>query len=154
MYEHQNHFQPPQDHAPFRIEPAQTAPEAPAADEAQPGREADPYEVIDFLLKKVEEQQNRLTEQDGFITLQDQEIEGLKGQLEASKKELEAQLADYDVLMQNTLMVEHELEQFKQKSHERPKIQLPFYAEQKLAKLGYGQDEQPMHEHLEARQAV
>lgn len=135
-------------HSPFRIEPAQ--PEPQAALESQPSREADPYEVIDFLLKKVEEQQSRLTEQDSFIELQNQEIEGLKGQVEAAKKELEQQLADYDVLMQNTLMVEHELDQLKQKATERPKIQLPFYAEQKLAKLGYGQDEAP----LEERQAV
>lgn len=114
----------------------------------QAGRPADPYDVINFLLKKVEEQQSRLNEQDGYIELQNQETEQLKAQIEAARKELEAQLADYDVLMQNTLVVERELETYKQRATEKPTIQLPFHTEQKLAKLGYGDLA------LEERQAV
>jgi len=131
--------------------PEMYAPEAPVAaepqviwmahaDEGTPAREADPYDVINFLLKKVEEQQSRLTEIDGYVELQTQEIEQLRGQVEVTRKELDTQIADYEVLLQNTLGVERELEAFKQKAGERPKISLPFHTEQKLAKLGYTED--------------
>lgn len=140
MYEHSYpQFQPVEPTAP--VETIET----PAA---EVGREADPYDVINFLLKKVEEQQARLQEQDGYIELQTQEIEQLKGRTEAMQQEIEQQLADYEVLMQNTLAVERELETYKQKSNEKPTIKLPFYAEEKLAKLGYGTEE------TELRQAV
>lgn len=190
MYEHHYHHVAPDHVEHFHGEQAQSEePQASASPEAseQPGREADPYEVIEFLLKKVDEQQNKLTEQDGFIELQNQEIEQFKAQVEAtkaelattqqslettaqtleatqatleatkadletSKLELERQLADYDVLMQNTLAVEHELEQLKARQTEKPTIKLPFHAEQKLAKLGYG-DPQPV-DLVEERQAV
>jgi chromosome segregation ATPase len=190
MYDNHYHHAAPDHVEPFHAEYQQPQePQVMAAQEEtseQPGREADPYEVIDFLLKKVEEQQNKLTEQDGFIELQNQEIEQIKGQfevakveldtaqldlnstkqafetavqaldttkneLENAKLELERQLADYDVLMQNTLAVEHELDQFKAKVTEKPTIKLPFHAEQKLAKLGYGEP-QPLA--LEDREAV
>lgn len=155
MYEH---YTPNHEVSPYHIEPlaATTAPvETPAAD-AAPGREADPYEVIDFLLKKAEEQQARLNDHEAFIELQNQELETLKAQLEvtsaelvAKKDELERQLADYDVLMQNTLAVEHELDQLRVRATEKPTIKLPFYTEQKLAKLGFGEGQA-----LEERQAV
>lgn len=109
--------------------------ETPTLDAA--GRPADPYDVIAFLLKKVEEHEKKIADQDAFIELQNQELEQAKAELLGARQELETQLADYDVLMQNTLTVEQELEGFKQKAHAKPTIQLPFYAEQKLAKLGY-----------------
>lgn len=190
MYEHHYHHAAPDHVEPFHAEYQQPQePQVTAAQEEtseQPGREADPYEVIDFLLKKVDEQQTKLAEQDGFIELQNQEIdqvksevaqiksefestqldlnstkqafetacqalEATKTELETAKLELERQLADYDVLMQNTLAVEHELDQYKAKVTEKPTIKLPFHAEQKLAKLGYGEP-QPLH--LEDREAV
>ena len=118
-------------------------------------READPYDVINFLLKKIEEQQARLTEHEGFADLQNQEIEQIKGLLEAKRHELEITQADYDVVLQNGLAVERdlelargraleleaELEGLKVRVIERPRIQLPFHTEQKLAKLGYGDAE-------------
>lgn len=192
MYEHHYHHVAPDHVEQFHGEQAQShEPQVTTETSEQPGREADPYEVIEFLLKKVEEQQNKLTEQDGFIELQNQEIETIKAQfetelaavkvelqgtqqslettaqnlettgqlldatkvdLENAKAELERQLADYDVLMQNTLAVEHELEQVKARATEKPTIKLPFHAEQKLAKLGYG-DAAPV-DIVEERQAV
>ncbi|MDB5101983.1 MAG: hypothetical protein JWM80_6404 [Cyanobacteria bacterium RYN_339] len=118
-------------------------------------KEADPYDVINFLLKKVEDQQARLTEHEGFAELQNQEIDIIKSALEAKSQELEATQADYDVMLQNGLAIEHdlegarqrameleaELEGFKARAGDRPKIQLPFHTEQKLAKLGYGDTE-------------
>jgi hypothetical protein len=147
MYEH--HYS--HDFNPYAqqetVQPAELATELPV-DAADAGREADPYEVINFLLKKVEDQQIRLTEQEGYIELQTQEVDSLKGQLEATKADLDAakrdaetHAADYEVLMQNTLAVEQELEAFKVRSNERPKISLPFHTEQKLAKLGFNTDE-------------
>jgi hypothetical protein len=140
----------------------QTTMDAPAASpqviwvapqEAQ--KEADPYDVINFLLKKVEDQQARLAEHEGFAELQNQEIDALKAELAAKGAELEATQADYDVMLQNHLAVEHDLEAarkraleleaevegFKARAGDRPKIQLPFHTEQKLAKLGYGETE-------------
>ena len=152
MYEHHHShdFNPYAQQAP--VQPAEL--DAPA-EAAEAGREADPYEVINFLLKKVEDQQARITEHEGFIELQNQELDSLKAGMEASKqeldaakRELEAQVADYEVLMQNTLAVERELETYKAKSNERPKISLPFHTEQKLAKLGFST------EVVEERQAV
>jgi DNA repair exonuclease SbcCD ATPase subunit len=150
MYEHHHSH----DFNPFAQPEVQVQPaELTTTDEA--GREADPYDVINFLLKKVDDQQTRLTEHEGFMELQNQELEQLKAQLEASKQELDAakreietHAADYDVLMQNTLAVERELESYKAKSTERPKISLPFHTEQKLAKLGFTPDA------VEERQAV
>jgi hypothetical protein len=124
-----------------------TTPEAAAAT-----READPYDVINFLLKKVEDQQARISEHEDFAELQNQEIEGLKSELEAKRQELESTQAEYDVQLQNMLAVEHELENVREQAREmeveleghrnrqgeRPKIQLPFHPEQNLAKLGYG----------------
>jgi chromosome segregation ATPase len=151
MYEHHHSH----DFNPYAQQAEQVQPAELAAPSQEPGREADPYEVINFLLKKVEEQQTRITEHEGFIELMNQETEQLKGQLEASQqalestqRELETQVADYDVLMQNTLAVERELESFKAKVSERPKISLPFHTEQKLAKLGFSA------EGLEEREAV
>lgn len=118
-------------------------------------KEADPYDVINFLLKKVEDQQSRLSEHEGFAELQNQEIDSLKGDLLAKGQELEATQADYDVMLQNNLAVEHDLEAakkrvleleaevegYKARAGERPKIQLPFHTEQKLAKLGWNGEE-------------
>lgn len=159
MYESYSHHEV----SPYHIEPlaATAAPVEQGVAEthstdAAPGREADPYEVIDFLLKKAEEQQARLNDHEAFIELQNQELESLKGQLDATaaelaakKDELERQLADYDVLMQNTLAVEHELDQLRVRATEKPTIKLPFYTEQKLAKLGFGEGHA-----LEEREAV
>jgi hypothetical protein len=151
MYEHHHSH----DFNPYAQQPVQQAELSTPAAATEVGREADPYEVINFLLKKVEDQQTRLTEQEGYIELQNQELEQLKGQFEATKadldvakRDLETHAADYEVLMQNTLAVEQELEAFKAKSNERPKISLPFHTEQKLAKLGFNAEE------LEERQAV
>jgi hypothetical protein len=150
MYEHHHShdFNPYAQQAP--VQPAELDAPAPEA-----GREADPYEVINFLLKKVEDQQSRITEHEGFIELQQAELEQLKGQLDeskqaldAAKREAETHATDYEVLMQNTLAVERELETYKAKSNERPKISLPFHTEQKLAKLGFST------EGLEEREAV
>jgi ribosomal protein L16 Arg81 hydroxylase len=159
MYEHHH---PYHEIAPQPAELAQpVAVEAPAETAEVAGREADPYEVIDFLLKKVEEHESRLAEKDarlkeheGYMELQQQELEQLKAQLDVARNELEQQLGDYEVLMQNTLAVERELESYKQKSQERPKISLPFYTEQKLAKLGYGSETVEMPAPIEERQAV
>lgn len=149
MYEHHHSH----DFNPYAQQPVQQA--ELSAPEAEAGREADPYEVINFLLKKVEDQQARITEHEGFIELQNQEVEQLKTQLETTKAELDAakrdaetHATDYEVLMQNTLAVERELESYKAKANERPKISLPFHTEQKLAKLGFNSEE------LEERQAV
>lgn len=152
MYEHHHSH----DFNPFAQPEVQVQPvELATTDEA--GREADPYEVINFLLKKVEDQQTRLGEHEGFIELQNQELDQIKGQLDASRQELEAakrdletHAADYEVLMQNTLAVERELETYKAKSTERPKISLPFHTEQKLAKLGFSTDA----DLVETREAV
>lgn len=73
-------------------------------------READPYDVINFLLKKVEDQQTRIGEHEGFAELMNQELDQLKGKLDAKSYELETTQADYDVQLQNALAVEHELE--------------------------------------------
>ncbi|MFN3431423.1 MAG: hypothetical protein ACK46X_15905, partial [Candidatus Sericytochromatia bacterium] len=77
MYEHHHShdFNPYAQQAP--VQPAELDAPAPEA-----GREADPYEVINFLLKKVEDQQSRLSEHEGFIELQQAELDQLKGQLD------------------------------------------------------------------------
>lgn len=149
MYEHHHSH----DFNPYAQQPVQQA--ELTTPEVEAGREADPYEVINFLLKKVEDQQARITEHEGFIELQNQEVEQLKTQLEttkadldAAKRDAETHAADYEVLMQNTLAVERELETYKAKVNERPKISLPFHTEQKLAKLGFNAED------LEERQAV
>lgn len=122
--------------------------------DAPPAKEADPYDVINFLLKKVEDQQARISEHEGFAELQNQEIEQLKAQLDAKSVELTTTQVDYDVVLQNGLAVERDLEQaraqvealnaeldgLKVRTQERPRIQLPFHTEQKLAKLGYEAD--------------
>jgi hypothetical protein len=89
------------------------------------------------LLKKAEEQNTRILEQDGFIELQHQELEQLKVRLDSAQQELEAQMADYEILMQNTLAAEQELENHRQRLTAKPTINLPVFTEQKLAKLGY-----------------
>jgi hypothetical protein len=66
-----------------------------------------------------------------------QELEQVRGQLQVAREELDRQLADYEVVMQNALTTERELEALKQKVQTKQTIQLPFYAEEKLAKLGY-----------------
>ncbi|HEY9722626.1 MAG TPA: hypothetical protein V6D47_11460 [Oscillatoriaceae cyanobacterium] len=143
MYEeHASQFHAAQDHAAPVVWVSEPTPAE------QVGREADPYDVINFLLKKVEEQQTKLVEQEGYAELQNQEISLLKEQLTAAQHEIEAHIADNEVLMQNALAVEHELDGLKRKANEKPTIKLPFYTEQKLAKLGYS--ESP----LEERQAV
>lgn len=142
MYEeHASEFQAAQEHAAPVVWVSEPAP-------TQAGREADPYDVINFLLKKVEEQQAKLSEQEGYAELQSQEISLLKEQLTAAQREIEAHIADNEVLMQNALAVEQELEGLKRKATEKPTIKLPFYTEQKLAKLGYSEAA------LEERQAV
>lgn len=100
-------------------------------------RERDPEAVIEFLLKKVDEQQAKLGEQDAYAELLNQEVEQLRGQLQVTREELDRQLADYEVMMQNALATERELESYKQRATEKPKISLPFHTEQKLAKLGW-----------------
>ena len=63
MYEH--HYS--HDFNPYaQQEPVQPA-ELSTPESVEAGREADPYEVINFLLKKVEDQQIRLTEQEGDL---------------------------------------------------------------------------------------
>lgn len=136
---------------------------APGA-EVNVGRQADPEAVIEFLLKKVDEQQAaigeqatkleeqatkigeqaaRIAEHEAYAELQGQEIEQLRGQLQVTREELDRQLADYEVVMQNQLATERELDGLKQRATEKPKISLPFHTEQKLAKLGWteGTDE-------------
>lgn len=101
------------------------------------GLEADPEHVIHFLLKKIDEHQAQLQEQEAYSDLLQQELEQVRGQLQVTREELDRQLADYEVMMQNALATERELEALKQKSQAKQTIQLPFYAEEKLAKLGY-----------------
>lgn len=108
------------------------------------GRQADPEAVIEFLLKKVDEQQTKILDQDGYAELLNQEIDQLRGQLQVTREELDRQLADYEVIMQNQLATERELESYKMRSNEKPKINLPFHTEQKLAKLGWSDVEDPM----------
>ena len=115
---------------------------APGA-EVQGPRQADPEAVIEFLLKKVDEQQAKLAEQDAYAELLTQEVDQLRGQLQVTREELDRQLADYEVMMQNQLATERELESYKQRSTEKPKINLPFHTEQKLAKLGWSDVEDP-----------
>jgi small-conductance mechanosensitive channel len=110
---------------------------APAPLEERRGCEADPEHVIAFLLKKLDEHQARLNDQDAYAELLQQELEQVRGQLQVTREELDRQLADYDVLMQNSLATERELEQHKAVAASKKTIQLPFYAEEKLAKLGY-----------------
>ncbi|MEB3285781.1 MAG: hypothetical protein VKN33_10890 [Candidatus Sericytochromatia bacterium] len=101
------------------------------------GLEADPEHVIHFLLKKIDESQAKLSEQDAYADLLQQELEQVRGQLQVAREELDRQLADYEVVMQNALSTEQELETYKRKAQTKQTIQLPFYAEEKLAKLGY-----------------
>lgn len=101
------------------------------------GIEADPEHVIAFLLKKIDEQQARITDQEAYAELLQQEIEQVRGQLQVTREELDRQLGDYEVLMQNSLAAERELEKQKQAAAVKKTIQLPFYAEEKLTKLGY-----------------
>ncbi len=109
---------------------------APGAD-VPVARERDPEAVIEFLLKKVDEQQGKIADQDAYTELLNQEVEQLRGQLQVTREELDRQLSDYEVMMQNALATERELESFKQRVSEKPKISLPFHTEQKLAKLGW-----------------
>ncbi len=134
-------MEPSRHHAAEMAEPM-SAPviwlERPAADgPANDGTPADPYDVINFLLKKVEDQHGRIAEHEGFIELLTGEIDQLKGQLEASSMEIERQLADYEVLMQNALATEQALDQLRNRATAKPTIALPFHTEQRLAKLGY-----------------
>lgn len=101
------------------------------------GLEADPEHVIHFLLKKIDEHQAKLAEQDAYADLLQQELEQVRVQLQGTREELDRQLADYEVVMQNALNTERELESLRQKLQTKQTIQLPFYAEEKLAKLGY-----------------
>ncbi|MEB3220739.1 MAG: hypothetical protein VKS61_01545 [Candidatus Sericytochromatia bacterium] len=110
---------------------------AQASGDDRRGCEADPEHVIAFLLKKIDEQQARSADQDAYAELLQQELDQLRGQLQVTREELDRQLADYEVLMQNSLATERELEQHKVVAASRKTIQLPFYAEEKLAKLGY-----------------
>ncbi|MEB3196501.1 MAG: hypothetical protein VKP62_04785 [Candidatus Sericytochromatia bacterium] len=112
---------------------------APAVDarDEQGGLEADPQDVIQFLLKKIDEQQAKLSDQEGYVDLMQQELDQLRGQLQVAREELDRQLADYEVMLQNLLAAEREVEVYKQKAQAKQTIQLPFYAEEKLAKLGY-----------------
>jgi hypothetical protein len=162
-------FDQPGASVPMMIDTPETEPTASpqviwvGSHEGDAGHEADPYDVINFLLKKVEDQQSRIVEHEGFAELQNQEIDQIKAQFEAKRSELEATQADYDVVLQNGLAVERELELLRARAHdleleldgfktratERPRIQLPFHTEQKLAKLGYGDVEEVME-----RQAV
>jgi hypothetical protein len=111
--------------------------QAPGPVEERRGCEADPEHVIAFLLRKIDEQQGRLNDQDAYSELLQQELEQLRGQLQVTREELDRQLADYEVLMQNSLATERELEQHRAAAATKKTIQLPFYAEEKLAKLGY-----------------
>jgi len=118
---------------------------------ASAARDADPYAVIEFLLKKIEEQQQRVGELDAYQELLNTEVEALKSQLHTSRSELEQQLSDYDVLMQNSLVQEQELESLRaavrehQQKQAQPRIQLPFHTSQRLANLGFSYTSTPSH---------
>ncbi len=118
---------------------------------ASAAHDADPYAVIEFLLKKIEEQQHRIGELDAYQELLNTEVEALKSQLHTSRNELEQQLADYDVLMQNSLVQEQELESLRavvrehQQKQAQPRIQLPFHTSQRLANLGFNYTTTPSH---------
>lgn len=109
----------------------------PAPVEERRGLEADPEHVIAFLLKKIDEQQARIADQEAYGELLQQELDQVRGQLQVTREELDRQLADYEVMMQNSLAAERELELQKQAAATKKTIQLPFYAEEKLSKLGY-----------------
>lgn len=132
--------QPEQAAVPETAEPAVIwldGPEPAAEMPERRGLEADPEHVIHFLLKKIDEHQAKLQEQEAYSELLQQELEEVRGQFQVAREELDRQLADYEVVMQNALATERELEAFKQKAQAKQTIQLPFYAEEKLAKLGY-----------------
>lgn len=151
---------------------------APGA-EVNVGRPADPEAVIEFLLKKVDEQlavitsqqatyadqqalvmeqqalaaeqqatilaqAAKIAEHEGYAELLNQELDQLRGQLQVTREELDRQLADYEVVMQNQLVAERELDALKQRAGEKPKINLPFHTEQKLAKLGWNDGDDAM----------
>lgn len=109
----------------------------PALEAAEACPEADPLDVIHFLLTRIEDQQAHLTEAEGFAELQNQEIDQLRARVQALETECAQARADHEVLMENALAAERELEAFRLKAQERPTIQLPFQTEQRLARLGY-----------------
>lgn len=131
---------------PFYIPPV----EGPAPE----GAEADPHDVIAFLLAKVEDQQAALAsanqtgaELKARLQAAESQLAGLEARLgearaerDAARAELTAAQADNEVLLQNALAVEQEIEALKQvaaQPPERPTIKLPFHQEQTLQKLGY-----------------
>lgn len=131
---------------PFYIPPAEPTPVE--------GAEADPHDVIAFLLAKVEDQQAALTaaqadraELQGRLAQTEAHLAAAEARAveaaaarDAARAELATAQADNEILLQNALAVEQELDALKKlaaQPPERPTIKLPFHQEQTLQKLGY-----------------